>query len=95
MRFWCSSEPRARRAIAAAIRVPFEEFLAGFALAWEQGSRTAEEVDQRSGLYVAGLYGHLMANRKLLLALIRAAQEDGAEAGLVALDRSLDHHVRV
>jgi AcrR family transcriptional regulator len=63
----------------AAIRVPFEEFLAGFALAWEQGSRTAEDVDQRSGLYVTGLYEHLMANRKLLLALIRAAQEDGAE----------------
>ena len=63
----------------AAIRVPFEQFLAGFALAWEQGSRTAEDVDQRSGLYVTGLYEHLMANRKLLLALIRAAQEDGAE----------------
>lgn len=63
----------------AAIRAPFEEFLAGFALAWEQGSHTAEDVDQRSGLYLTGLYEHLLANRKLLLALIRAAQEDGAE----------------
>jgi AcrR family transcriptional regulator len=63
----------------AAIRVPFEEFLAGFALAWEQGSHTAEDVDQRSGLYLTGLYEHLLAHRKLLLALIRAAQEDGAE----------------
>jgi AcrR family transcriptional regulator len=63
----------------AAIRVPFEEFLAGFALAWEQGSRTPEDVDQRSALYLTGLYEHLLAHRKLLLALIRAAQEDGAE----------------
>jgi AcrR family transcriptional regulator len=63
----------------AAIRVPFEEFLAEFALAWERGSRTAEDVDQRAGLYLTGLYEHLIANRKLLLALIRAAQEDGAE----------------
>jgi len=61
------------------MRVPFEEFLAGFARAWEQGWHTAEDVDQRSDLDLTGLYEHLLAHRKLLLALIRAAQEDGAE----------------
>jgi hypothetical protein len=61
------------------MRVPFEEFLAGFARAWEQGWHTAEDVDQRSDLDLTGLYEHLLAHRKLLLALIRAAQGDGAE----------------
>jgi AcrR family transcriptional regulator len=63
----------------AAIRVPFEEFLAEFAETWERGSRTARDIDERSGLYLTGLYEHLLAHRKLLLALVRAAQEDGAE----------------
>jgi AcrR family transcriptional regulator len=63
----------------AAIRVPFEEFLGEFAETWERGSRTARDIDERSRLYLTGLYEHLLAHRKLLLALVRAAQEDGAE----------------
>jgi AcrR family transcriptional regulator len=63
----------------AAIRVPFDEFLAEYAGAWDAGSSNVDDVSDRSGFYLAGLYERLLANRKLLLALMRAAQEDEAE----------------
>lgn len=63
----------------AAVRVPFDEFLEEFAAAWRRGSRTTDDVSDRSGLYLAGLYERLMANRNLLLALMRATNEGGSE----------------